>query len=80
MWAAWRERQWLVTRAVVAMTAALLLTACGSARPSVGGGASSPGQASTGRRAVTLKDISVLRGLFNRDLGHARLVLIFSPT
>ena len=29
---------------------------------------------------VTLNNISTLRTLFNRDSGHPRLILIFSPT
>jgi hypothetical protein len=64
-------RQALAIAAAVAMT--LLLAACG-------GPAGVPG-ASPGRTGViSLNKISTLKSLFNRDYGHTRLILIFSPT
>ena len=68
---------WPLARAVAtACAATLLLSACSS------GGASAPSAGESGGqgRVIALKSMSVLRNLFNRDQGHARLVLIFSPT
>jgi hypothetical protein len=50
----------------------MLVAACG-AGPSTG-------PANEASQVVALNHMSVLRALFNRDMGHARLVLIFSPT
>jgi len=50
----------------------LLVTSCSRAAPS-------PNQASR-NGVITLNHISALKSLFNRDNGHPRLVLIFSPT
>lgn len=72
--------RWPRSRTVAtAFAATLLLTACGAG----GGAASSAGaRGATGAqgRVIALTKMSVLRTLFNRDQGHARLVLIFSPT
>lgn len=57
-----------------AFAATMLVTACSS-----GGGAAPPAAGVQGR-VIALTKMSVLRTLFNRDQGHARLVLIFSPT
>lgn len=71
---------WLWSRTIAtAFAATLLLTACGT------GGGAAPSAGATGAtgaqgRVIALTKMSVLRTLFNRDQGHARLVLIFSPT
>jgi hypothetical protein len=68
---------WTLARSVAtACAATLLFTACTS------GGDSAPSAGVTGGqgRVIALKKMSELRTLFNRDQGHARLVLIFSPT
>jgi hypothetical protein len=69
---------WAITAAVAA---ALVLAACASSL-SPGGPASTPGRSggSRGGAVVTLTNISTLRTLFNREAGHPRLILIFSPT
>lgn len=72
---AWRKR--LTSRAAVvaaAVAAGSVLASCSPAAPSAGPGASRSGG------VVSLTRISTLRSLFNRDNGHPRLVLIFSPT
>lgn len=75
MGAVWRKR--LRSRLVVAAAAAagLVLASCSPAAPAAGPGASSR----TGG-VISLTGISTLKSLFNRDNGHPRLVLIFSPT
>ena len=73
---AWRKR--LRPRLAVALAAGaagLALVSCSSAAPAAG-----PGTASPGGGVLSLNRISTLRSLFNRDNGHPRLVLIFSPT
>lgn len=60
----------------VAFAAAMLVAACGSGP----GAAQSAGATGPQGRIIALTKMSVLRNLFNRDQGHARLVLIFSPT
>jgi hypothetical protein len=60
---------------VAAAAAALVLASCTPAAP-----AASPGAASRSASVISLNDISALKSLFNRDDGHTRLVLIFSPT
>ena len=59
-----------------ACAATMLLTACTTG----GGAAPSTGASGAHGRVIALTKMSVLRTLFNRDQGHARLVLIFSPT
>lgn len=59
-----------------AFAATMLVTACSSG----GGAAPSAGATGVQGRVIALTKMSVLRSLFNRDQGHARLVLIFSPT
>lgn len=63
-----------------AAAAALLLAACASTLAPAGSAA--PGQRSGSRSGavITLNNISTLRTLFNREAGHPRLILIFSPT
>ena len=73
---AWRKR--LRTRSaivVAAATAGLVLTSCAPTAP-----AGHEGAASRSGGVISLTTISTLRTLFNRDNGHPRLVLIFSPT
>lgn len=62
-----------------AVAAAVLLAACASTLAPAG---SAPGQDSGSRSGavITLNNISTLRTLFNREAGHPRLILIFSPT
>ncbi len=63
--------------AVVAAAAAagLVLASCTTAAPPA-----NQGQASRSGGVISLTRISTLKSLFNRDNGHPRLVLIFSPT
>jgi hypothetical protein len=68
--------RWPWARTVAtAFAATMLLAACNP-----GGAAPSAAGARTDGRVIALTNMSVLRALFNRDMGHARLVLIFSPT
>jgi hypothetical protein len=76
---AWRKR--LTSRAAAvaaALAAGSVLVSCSSAAPTAGAGG--PGAASRSGSVVSLTAISTLRSLFDRDNGHPRLVLIFSPT
>ena len=73
---AWRKRLTSRAAAVAAAVAAgSVLVSCSSAAPTTG-----PGSTSRSGGVVSLTGISTLRSLFNRDNGHPRLVLIFSPT
>jgi hypothetical protein len=65
----WRGR----LRRWAAAAACLALAACTTAAPGHGTVPRSGG-------VISLTQISTLRSLFNRDNGHPRLVLIFSPT
>jgi hypothetical protein len=72
---------WLAGAAVAAGLLAVSCTA--SQAPPVPGGSASvstPPAGSASARVLPLRTISTLRTLFNRADGHARLVLIFSPT
>ena len=72
---AWRRRLTSRAAAVAAAVAAgSVLVSCSPAAPTAG-----PGTARSGG-VVSLTGISTLKSLFNRDNGHPRLVLIFSPT
>jgi hypothetical protein len=53
-----------------ALAVALMSASCTSA----------PAPARPSRSVISLNDISALSSLFNRDIGHPRLILIFSPT
>jgi hypothetical protein len=66
----------LVRTLAAALMAALpgLLAACASS-----GAAPAASYASHGS-VITLNNIDVLKSRFNRDDGHTRLILIFSPT
>ena len=80
---AWPDRLRSRAAAVVAAAAAgLVLASCTSAPPAAGPGTTSPdsGVASRNGGVISLTGISTLKSLFNRDNGHPRLVLIFSPT
>jgi len=80
---AWRKRLTSRAAAVAAAVAAgSVLASCSPGAPTSGPGAASsgPGTASRSGGVVSLTGISTLRSLFNRDNGHPRLVLIFSPT
>jgi hypothetical protein len=64
-----------------AFAAALLLAACTTASPAgVSGPAPSPHAGLPSSQVTALNAMSTLRSAFNHDLGHPRLVLIFSPT
>ena len=72
---AWRERlrSW-PSRVMAAAGVSLALASCTQTAPPAGQGAARSGG------VVSLNQISTLKSLFNRDDGHPRLVLIFSPT
>lgn len=73
---AWRKRlRWRSAMGMAAAAVAFLPAACAPTVP-----AKSPGAASGSGSVIALNDISTLKSLFNRDDGHTRLVLIFSPT
>ncbi len=73
---AWRKRLRSRSAVVVAAAAAgLVLASCTAAAP-----AANQGAASRSGGVISLTRISTLKSLFNRDNGHPRLVLIFSPT
>ena len=60
---------------MAAATVGLALASCTQAAPPAGQGA-----AWRSGGVISLHEISALKSLFNRDDGHPRLVLIFSPT
>jgi hypothetical protein len=64
-----------------AVAAALVLAACTTATPAgVSGSAPSRRAGLHASQVTALNAISTLRMVFYRDMGHPRLVLIFSPT
>ncbi len=72
----WRSAGWLAAAAAV-----LALVACTSTRTAAtSSSGQSSGAASPPGQVVTLNHITTLRTLFNRDAGHPRLIMIFSPT
>ena len=74
---AWRKRLRLwPARVIAAAVVSLVLASCTQTAPSVGHVTASPRSG----EVISLNQISTLKSLFNRDDGHPRLVLIFSPT
>ena len=73
---AWRKRlrSWL-SRVMAAAVVSLALASCTQTAPPAGQGA-----AARSGGVMSLNQISTLKSVFNRDYGHPRLVLIFSPT
>jgi hypothetical protein len=67
----------LVAAAVIAALPGLLASCSSSG---VASGAATPASNATYRKVITLNNIDSLRSMFNRDDGHTRLILIFSPT
>jgi hypothetical protein len=67
----------LTRRTVIAWAAAagcLLLASCAAGQPAHQQAASPHG------KVIALTSMSALRSVFDRENGHPRLVLIFSPT
>jgi len=65
-----------------ASAAGLAVASCTTGTAPGGQAVASPGPGSVARGGgvISLTGISTLKSLFNRDNGHTRLVLIFSPT
>jgi hypothetical protein len=82
----WRQAVRMVSRRVAwSAAAAIMALAAGgcsipSALPASRAPAVSRGTVATSGKVISLTSISTLKALFNRADGHARLVLIFSPT
>ena len=76
MGVAWRGRLGSrLARVMAAAVVSVALVSCTRTAPPAGQGA-----AARSGGVMSLTEISTLKSLFNRDNGHPRLVLIFSPT
>jgi len=78
---AWRKR--LGSRLAGGVAGALavaFMLASWTSTPTAGAAAPASAHRLGARSVISLNDMSALRSLFNRDVGHPRLVLIFSPT
>jgi hypothetical protein len=60
---------------MAAAAVSLALASCTQTAPPAG-----PGAAARSGDVISLNKITTLKSVFNRDDGHPRLVLIFSPT
>ncbi len=63
----------------IAAAAVLAMAACTSTLTSATSGHDRSAVSRPGK-VITLNHITTLKTLFNRDAGHPRLILIFSPT
>jgi len=82
---AWRKRlgsrlAGAVAGAVAGALAVAFMSAACTSTPAAGPAAPASAHRLGARSVISLNDMSALRSLFNRDVGHPRLVLIFSPT
>src|SRR6266487_2232345 len=82
---AWRKRlgsrlAGAVAGALAGALAVAFMSAACTSTPAAGPAAPASAHRLGARSVISLNDMSALRSLFNRDVGHPRLVLIFSPT